>query len=37
MEEKKFKPGRVSVSAEAYGKFNTKGNFKPKVIYKTES
>jgi len=28
---------RISVSAEAYGKFNEKGNFKPRVIPKSES
>jgi len=27
---------RISVSAEAYGKFNKKGDFKPRVIAKTE-
>ena len=28
------KSGRISVSAEAYGKFNVKGNFKAKIIKK---
>ena len=27
---------RVSVSAEAYGQFNKKGEFKPRVIPKSE-
>ena len=30
-----IKNGRTSVSAEAYGNWNKKGNFKPKVIKKT--
>jgi len=28
---------RISVSAEAYGKYNEKGNFKPRVIPKSDS
>jgi cAMP-dependent protein kinase regulator len=28
---------RVSVSAEVYGKFNEKGDFKPRVIPKSDS
>lgn len=29
--------GRTSVSAEVYGKFNKKENFKPKVVPKTQA
>ena len=28
--------GRTSVSAEVYGKFNKKENFKPKIVAKTQ-
>lgn len=34
--QKKKASMRVSVSAEVYGKFNEKGNFKPRVIPKNE-
>jgi len=33
---KKNNPGRKGISAEAYGAYNKKGDFKPKVIEKTE-
>jgi len=35
--QKGGKSGRTSVSAEAYGKYNQKANFKPKIIAKTPS
>lgn len=34
--KKDQKVGRTSVSAEVYGKFNQKENFKPKVVPKTQ-
>lgn len=37
VKESQKKQGRVSVSAEAFGKFNPLGNFKPKVVPKTET
>ncbi len=36
MLKKKNNQGRVSVSAEVYGTFNKKGDYKPKVIHKNE-
>jgi hypothetical protein len=36
MLKKKNNQGRVSVSAEVYGTFNKKGDYKPKVIPKNE-
>ena len=32
--KRKEKPSRTSVSAEAYGQFNKKGDYKPKVVPK---
>lgn len=37
MEKQKAKGPRASVSAEAFGAFNKKEDFKPKVIQKDES
>jgi len=37
LEKAKARGPRASVSAEAYGSFNRKGAFKPKVVPKDES
>ena len=37
IQKKDQKVGRTSVSAEVYGKFNKKENFKPKVVPKTQA
>ena len=37
IQKKDQKVGRISVSAEVYGKFNKKENFKPKVVPKTQA
>ena len=36
IQSQQFQKQRTSVSAEAYGKFNKKGNFEPRVIPKSE-
>lgn len=37
LEKAKARGPRISVSAEAFGSFNQKGNFKPKVVPKDEA